>query len=175
MKILTICLAMINDEAGQSKFEELYYRYKGLMLHCANNLLQDMHLAEDAVNIAFFQIAQNIHRIGEVDSASTRRLAVTITERRAIELYRARQREYNRTTVMEAAMHMEKEYDNEQELLLTEAILKLSPTYQQVIILKYSQGYSNREIAALLDYTVSKVDQLLSRGRRQLRILLEEV
>ena len=116
-----------------------------------------------------------LHRIGEVDSASTRRLAVTITERRAIELYRTRQREYNRTTVMEAAMHMEKEHDNEQELLLTEAILKLSPTYQQVIILKYSQGYSNREIAALLDYTVSKVDQLLSRGRRQLRILLEEV
>ena len=53
--------------------------------------------------------------------------------------------------------------------------MKLSPDYQQVMMLKYVHGYKSKEIAAMLGYSVSKVDQLMSRGRKQLLKFLEEV
>ena len=89
-------------------------------------------------------------------------------------LYARQNREYQRTVTMEEVEDMPGEYDNRELELLEEAILKLPLEYQQVILLKYSQEYSSKEIAAILDYSVSKVDQLLSRGRRQLRNLLKE-
>lgn len=175
MNILTLCLAMIEDGSQHHKFEQLYYRYRGLMQHCAETLLHDAHMAEDAVNIAFMQIARNMDKVDEIESNRTKRLMVTVVERKAMTLYERQKREYQRTVSMEEVEHLTAEFDKEQQAMLEEAILKLPPAYQQVILLKYSQGYSNKEIAALLDYTVSKVDQLLSRGRRQLRVLLEEV
>ena len=65
--------------------------------------------------------------------------------------------------------------EHEKQYLLEEVILRLPLEYQQVILLKYSREYSSKEIAAILDYSVSKVDQLLSRGRRQLRKMLKVV
>lgn len=175
MNILAVCLAMIDDEAQQRKFEELYHRYRGLMYHCAEALLHDSHLAEDAVNIAFMQIARNMDCVGEVDSNRTKRLLITIVERKAMTLYTRQNREYQRTVTMEEVEDMAVEFDSEEQTLLEEAILKLPLEYQQVILLKYSQEYSSKEIATMLDYSVSKVDQILSRGRRQLRNLLKEV
>ena len=61
------------------------------------------------------------------------------------------------------------------EHYLDEALERLPWPYQQVILLKYANGYNNKEIAALLGYTVSKVEKLLSRGKKKLRQLLEEV
>ncbi|MBR5317994.1 MAG: sigma-70 family RNA polymerase sigma factor [Peptococcaceae bacterium] len=174
MNILALCLAMIEDEAQQHKFEQLYHRYRGLMHHCAEALLHDSHLAEDAVNIAFMQIAGNIDCVDAVDSNRTKRLMVTAVERKAMTLYARQNREYQRTVTMEEVEDMTVEYDNRELELLEEAILKLPLEYQQVILLKYSQEYSSKEIAAILDYSVSKVDQMLSRGRRQLRNLLKE-
>lgn len=177
MNILALCLAMIEDESQQHKFEQLYHRYRGLMYHCAEALLHDSHLAEDAVNIAFMQIARNMDSVGDVDSKRTKQLMVTAVERKAMTLYARQNREYQHTMSMEEVgeVTVTNEHENEKQYLLEEAILKLPLEYQQVILLKYSREYSSKEIAAILEYSVSKVDQLLSRGRRQLRKMLKEV
>ena len=174
MSILSICLALIEDKAEQDKFEALYYQYRGLMYYCAQKLLHDEHLAEDAVSIAFLQVAQNMDKVDEVMSASTKRLMVTIVERKAMTLYQRQQREYNRTVDMDEVICEATSLGTEENALM-DAILQLPLIYQQVILLKYSRGYSSKEIAAILDYTVAKVDQLLSRGRRRLKKLLEAV
>ena len=46
---------------------------------------------------------------------------------------------------------------------------------QQIILLRYADGYTNRDIAAMLDFSVAKVDKIISRARKQLALLLEEV
>ena len=174
-KLLTFFLAMIEDEAQHHTFEQLYYRYRGLMQHCAEALLHDAHLAEDAVNIAFMQIAQNMDKIDQVESSRTKRLMVTIVERKAMTLYARQSREYQRTVSMEEVGDVATALEEEPQLALEEAILKLPLAYQQVILLKYSQEYSAKEIAAILGYSVSKGEQMLSRGRRKLREMLKEV
>ena len=62
----------------------------------------------------------------------------------------------------------------EENLSVTRAILKLPLLYRQPIILKFSQGYTTKEIAAILDYSVAKVEKLIGRGKKQLEKLLEE-
>lgn len=174
MRILTVCLALIEDVSEKEKFEQLYWQYKDLMFYCAHKRLRDIQLAEDAVNISFLHAAKNMSMVGEVVSARTKRLMVTIAERTAINLYHKTQKEYNRTVRMEDVESMV--YTSEEsDRMIAEAILELPLPYRQAIVLKYSQGYNNREIAAILDCSVAKVEKLLARGKKQLAKQLKEV
>ena len=93
LRILTVCLALIEDISEREKFERLYWQYKDLMFYCAHKRLHDVQLAEDAVNISFLHAAKNMSMVGEVASARTKRLMVTITERTAINLYHKAQKD----------------------------------------------------------------------------------
>jgi RNA polymerase sigma-70 factor (ECF subfamily) len=176
VKNLIIYLALINDELGKHKFEQLYEQYKNLMFYTAKELLQDDHLAEDAVSTAFLQVAKSMHMIGDVHDNKTKWLLLTIVERTAINMHHKRNRDERNMKVMHDVAERNKDHHvHNTEHELTEAILKLPSDYQQVLLLKYGSGYKSKEIAAMLGYNVSKVDQMLSRGRKQLRKLLEEV
>ena len=174
MKVLAFCLALIEDESEKQKFEQLFCEYKDLMFYCAKEKLHDAYRAEDAVNISFLHVAKNMEMVGEVKAPSTKRLMVTIVERTAINLYKRYQKEYNRTVCMEAVECMVEE-NRVSDLTVAQIILQLPLHYRQPILLKYSLGYNNREIAAILDCSVAKVEKLLSRGKKQLEKLLEEV
>lgn len=57
---------------------------------------------------------------------------------------------------------------------LAECILKLPPNYRQVILLKYHQGFSCGEIAAMLDITLSAAQKLDQRAKEKLRQIAEK-
>lgn len=174
MRILALCLSMINDAKEENKFEQLYWEYKELLFYCAMNKIHDEHRAEDAVNITFMHVAKNMHMVEEAVSPRTKRLLITIVERTAINMYKKHQKEYNRTINIED-VNPELLYGyQEEETALAQAILKLPLNYRQVIILKYAQGYSTEEIAAILDYSLEKTKKLISRGKKKLEKLLEE-
>ena len=174
MRILAICLSMINDAKEENKFEQLYWEYKELLFYCAMNKIHDEHRAEDAVNITFMHIAQNMHMIEEAVSPRTKRLLITIVERTAINMYKKHQKEYNRTVNIEDVNPELLCGYQDEDTVLAQAILKLPLNYRQVIILKYAQGYSAEEIAAILDYSLDKTRKLISRGKKKLEKLLEE-
>ena len=81
-----IYLAMIDSPEEKLKFE----RYKGLMFYTANSVLGDTRDSEDIVHDAFFKIIEIIDEIDDPKSPQTRYLIVTITENKAIDLYRKR-------------------------------------------------------------------------------------
>ena len=56
---MLIYMMMIDSESDQSKFEQIYMKYKGLMFYVANDILHNEHDAEDAVHQAFIKIAEN--------------------------------------------------------------------------------------------------------------------
>lgn len=173
LNLLAVCLAMIESESDQQKFEQIYREYKDLMFYCANQKLHDEHLAEDAVNISFLHLARNMNMVEEAVSGKTRRLMVTITERTAINLYKKRQKEWNRSVAMDEVQQIAAPF-TETDDTVAQTILRLPFPYRQAIILKYSQGYSTREIAAILDCSVAKTEKLLSRGKKKLKKMLEE-
>ncbi len=178
LKLLQVCLALIEDETEQHKFEQMYWQYRNLMFHHAKKRLQDNHLAEDAVSMAFLSVAQNMGMVKEAVSKETKWLLVTIVDRAAINLYKKQQRIDNRTISVDEVDDMQdvtQEPYNDLVYSVAEAIETLPLLQQQIILLRYAEGYSNREIAAMLDFTTAKVDKIISRARKQLALLLKEV
>lgn len=174
---LSVFLPLIEGEAEQNKFEQLYEEYAGQLLHRAKQLLQDEMLAEEAASRTFVYIAKNMDKVEQAVSSRTQALLMLVLKHTAIDLARKRKRDYQHWADWSAMDNVEanERTDAIADAPLDEALERLPWPYQQVILLKYANGYNNREIAQLLNYTVSKVEKLLSRGKRQLRQLLEEV
>jgi RNA polymerase sigma-70 factor (ECF subfamily) len=61
---------------------------------------------------------------------------------------------------------------NERERLLAAAIAELPARQRTAIVLTYSEGMSNAQVADMLDTSVSAVETLLVRGRQNLRVRL---
>jgi RNA polymerase sigma-70 factor (ECF subfamily) len=63
----------------------------------------------------------------------------------------------------------------EREQRLTAAIAELPERQRAAIVLSYTEGMSNAQVAELLDTTVSAVETLLVRGKQNLRRALADV
>lgn len=172
--LFTICLAMIENEQDQHKFEILYHQYRKLLYHVARTRLQDEQLIEEAVCTAFVRVAQNMSMIHEPISEKTMHLLMVIVRRVAIDLGKKQQRDNSYILHLEEAKHLSVEIQTEESDQIASALSRLPHPYKDILLLKFAYGYSNREIACFLDFTVSKVEKLISRGRKRLKIILEQ-
>ena len=78
----------------KDKLAEVFDLYRGPMLRLAFRVLGNERDAEDAVQDAFERIVRNLDRLDQPDSPKTRGYIMVITERRAIDLLRARRRQH---------------------------------------------------------------------------------
>lgn len=155
--------------ANENMFLDIYEKYKFLMFSIAMDVLQDKFSAEDAVQNAFVKILNNCNKIDDLDSKRTKRLIITITKNSAIDIYRKRNILWNREMEIEKIV----EFPKEDFLEICEndrfsAIDTLSEKYKEVLILKYSAGFSNREIAEILNISEMSVRKRISRAKKQL-------
>ncbi len=166
---LSFYLAMIDGEEEQHKFEQLYHAYEGLLLYRAKQLLSDFQLAE-AASTTFVYIAKNINMVEQVESPRTKALLLQVLNHTAIDLARKQRREQShRGDFAEIEQYVAPERtDAITEHYLDEALERLPWPYQQVILLKYANGYNNKEIAALLGYTVSKSRKIAEPGQKEI-------
>lgn len=171
-----IYLAMIDSPEEKLKFELIYERYKNLMFYTANSVLGDTRDSEDVVHDAFIKIIEIIDDISDPNSPQTRCLIVTITENKVIDLYRKRK--------VKTVVPFEEEYIGvpEQSMInqieendrLVKAIALLPGKYREVLLLKYSHGYSMDEIAMILSMSKENVKKIIQRARKKLEKQLSE-
>lgn len=95
---MLIYLQMIESEEDRSKFEQLYLKYRSLMLRVAMRILHNEQDAEDAVHQAFLSILNNLEKISSVDCLQTKSYIVVIVERKSIDLIRSQKRSSILTT-----------------------------------------------------------------------------
>lgn len=164
-------LAAMDSPEDQSKFEQVYLAYKGLMYHVAYKILGNEQDAEDAVHNAFVKIAEYIKKIGDPVCPKTRSYVVTIVENKAIDLYRANRRRGRAASLAEAGGIA---VDTAESLGLEYCILKLPPQYRQVILLKYYHGFSCKEIAKQLGISEANAKKLDQRAKKKLLTLCRE-
>lgn len=166
---------MILDEEQQDDFEVMYLQYRNLLYRVAIDILHDSYLAEDAVHMTFWKAAEHFSKISQPVCPKTKNFLVIICERTSIDLYRKNRLE---STVSLDAI----EYDipdsraavlPNEEGSLAAAIARLPKTYREVILLRYSFGYSTHEIAEMLSFSRTKVSKCLTRGKEYLRRILE--
>lgn len=165
----------IIEEEQRNDFEAMYTRYCQLLYQVAFDILQDRYLAEDAVSETFWKAAKHYSKVTEPVSGKTRRFLVIICERTAIDLYRKRKKQ-------QVLSLDELEYEQsdgsvtilpEEEGTLAAAMARLPKTYREIILLRYSFGYSVKEMAKLLGFSEAKVYKCITRAKKKLEILLE--
>lgn len=172
---MLIYLDMIDSPEEKNKFEIIYEQYKNLMFYTANKILGDTRDSEDIVHDAFLKIIEIIDNIDDPKCPQTRSLIVTITENRAIDLYRRRQ--------SKAVVSFEEEYlgvpdqsvieQIEDGELLSKAIASLPGKYREVLLMKYARGYSMDEIAKILSMSKENVKKTIQRARKKLSDYLD--
>ena len=157
------------------KVEEIFHTYGNLMFHVANKILNNDHDAEDAVQQAMFAIFRNLEKISQIKCPRTRSFIVTIVERKAIDLYRAKQRN--------AVMPFEEEFINVPAAAvvdiaaartdLAKAMAMLPTRYRELLFLKYDNGYLEREIAVMCSMTEANVKKTIQRAKKKLESILK--
>ena len=166
-----IYLSMIEAPQEKDRFERIYLKYRYLMLYVAKNLLQNHHDAEDAVHEAFIAVIKNLGKFSDVESPKTRSLIVLIVERKAIDILRKKQRD-NLLEINEDILGVEMPVPGDHGL--ADAIARLPAHYREVLLMRFDNELTTREIAKLLDITESGVRKLLGRAKRELRCELQK-
>jgi RNA polymerase sigma-70 factor (ECF subfamily) len=171
---MLIYLAAIETEEEKTKFEQLYQEYNQVMYWAAFGILKEQYQAEDVVSQALFKIIDHLDKIGEVRSIRTKVYIVTITEHTAIDYYRKRKREQTQSIDdLEVYSEYSSTFEHgENDVLST--INSLPINYAIVLRLRYSQGYSDKEIADMLEITQGNVRTRVKRAKRKLAQILEE-
>ena len=172
---MMIYLQMLETTEQKVRFEDLYYTYKNLMFYLANQILRNEHDAEDAVQQAFFAIAKNFEKISEIKCPQTRSFIVTIVERKAIDIYRAKNRG--------GVVAFDEEFINvphtaEADSIaaradLANAMAMLPSRYRELLLLKYDSGYSEQEIAEMCAMTKANVKKTIHRAKKKLEAILD--
>ena len=167
-------LQMLETSEEKIRFEELVHTYKNLMFYVAKQILNNDYDAEDAVQQAFFAILKNFEKISEIKCPKTRSFVVTVVERKAIDLYRSKNRN--------AAVSFGEEFINipactedvvSDRMDLAMALAMLPTRYRELLLLKYDSGYSEQEIAAMFSMTTANVKKTIHRAKKKLETLLE--
>lgn len=162
--------ALLNDSKAE---RELYERYAPKMLSVCRFYIKDLHYAEDVMVQAFTRAFDNLGRFRFEGSFEgwLRRIMV----REAIDFLRSR-RQLLFTEIEEAETLpvMVDEPDLDADLLQI-LIDNLPEGYRTVLVLFAIDGYSHKEIAAMLGISESTSKSQLFKARRQLQEQLSSV
>lgn len=169
--VLLVYLSAIDSPEDRVRFEALYYKYRGFMLRIAAKILHGEQDAEDAVHNAFLSIARNMKLLPpEADSPRMRGFIYIVTENKAIDILRDRGRRQNEEPLEDQPLSVLSQEDDR----LAWCISQLPPRYREVILLKYSHGYSTREIADIFGISPAAASKLDQRAKARLRELCEK-
>lgn len=174
---MLIYLSLLISEEQKSKFEIIYTEYRDLMHYTANKILNNSSDAEDVVHQAFLKVIEILDKIIQPKCPQTRSLVVIITERKAIDLYRARKRKpvlsiddaYGDVPVSSAIDTLG------ERSAVAAAIAMLPERYRSLILLKYDNGFSEREIGQMLSMTEANVKKTVQRAKAKLAAALQEL
>ena len=150
---MLIYLQMIETPEDQSKFEQIYEKYLGLMYHVALKILENHEDAEDAVHQAFVSIAENIKTIHPADCPETKSYIVITIESKSIDIIRHRKRVTNVIEFDETMWGIE--IPDEDRFDMAALVGRLPARYREVLLLRFDNGYTTKEIAKILNLSPS--------------------
>jgi RNA polymerase sigma-70 factor (ECF subfamily) len=177
--MLLIFLTFPNDD-DKSKFDYLYNKYKKLLLHKANGILNDYSLAEDAVSEAFLRVYKNLHKIDDVDSGKTVSFLVTIVKNTSINILNKNKNQYTSNsdiyeTDIQDGYNMEETVVSD---MVTDGMLKvidkLKDELKDCFLLMYAHNLSYKEIAKIQKISEANVTIRIHRAKKKIIELLKE-
>ena len=166
LKVMTA----MNRPEDTEKLNTVFEQYGRLMYHVAYQILGSSYSAEDAVQEAFLRIAQRPDSIADARSTRTKVYVLTIVRHIAFDMLRAagRTEPSDPESMQRTAVTGPAEGPG-----LLEAIRELPENYRTLIILRFHEGYSVKEIAGMLGMNEGAVQRSLYRAKKRLEAMLE--
>lgn len=173
--MLQLYLSLLDTQAEKDKFITIYESYRDLMFYAAGRYLESDVDKELAVDAALHALLGVVDSIGDPASCKTKNLVCLIVKRKCIDLLRRKSGtiEVDWDAAAEQAAAGEAPVPGSTENSLTEAILSMSETGREFLILRYYHGYSTAEIAALLGIGRDAARKRLERAKAELKEILE--
>lgn len=171
-------LALLDSPEEQEKFTELYDHYRHFMWYVANQKLQDEHLAEDAVQEAFFALTRHLDKVEDVHSPRTKKFLATIVRSKAVDILRKTKPEEELTEYLSSdkgtpdmlEQYLKKENYNR----LVSCILELDDRYRVIFEYKYVYHMGDEQIGDLLGITAKNVNVRYFRARKKLQEMIQK-
>ena len=160
---MLIYLSMIDSLEGKQKFEVIYIKYRQLMFYIANKILMDAKDSEDVVHDSFLKVIEIIDKIIDPESPQTRALYRKHKSKKVV-LF---DEEYLGVPDQDVLRSVE-DVD-----LFTKAMAALPNRYRDVLLLRYSHGYTVEEISDILSMKPENVKKTIQRARKKLGEILE--
>jgi RNA polymerase sigma-70 factor (ECF subfamily) len=172
-------LTRLLREGDESAFEQIYHQYKQPLFHFALRYLKDKVLAEDALQEVFVKLW---NRKGALDeNLSLRGFLYTLMKHHVLNNIRTEQ---NRIKIAALSITDQSPDVNfteqdvalfETKTLLEKGLESLTDSKEKIFRLSFEQGYSNEEIASLLNISEHTVRSQLSQSHKILRAYLNKV
>lgn len=153
--------------SGGMSIEELYRLYADDVYEFAYYSLGSSHDAKDAVQEVFLRAMQSSDQFR--NESTTKTWLLRIARNYVYDEYRKKRTKNNYVPPPE---HSE-ETDVEMNMELTSALSVLSPSYRQVLVLRYLFDLSSKDVATILRWSHSKVRVTQHRALKALKSLLE--
>lgn len=168
-------------KGDQNAYAEIVELYKDKVFHISYRMLGNVHEAEDVAQEAFIRAYVNIHnyQLDKKFSTWLYRIATNLT----IDRIRKKKPDYYLDSAVEGtegltmysqlasneAIPEDKVISMELQERVQQEIYALPPKYRSVIVLKYLEDLSLKEIGEILDLPIGTVKTRIHRGREALR------
>lgn len=171
-------LALLDSLEEQEKFTEIYHHYRHFLWYVANQKLGDEHLAEDAVQEAFFALTRHLDKVEDVYSPRTKKFLVTIVRSKAVDLLRKQKPEETLPEYLEVENGstdlLEQYLTKENYHCLISCILELEDSYRVIFEYKYLHQMSDAEIGDILGISAKNVNVRYFRARKKLQSMIQK-
>ena len=171
-------LWLLMKQGKEAAFEALYRKYVGDLLHYGEKMGTGEEVLKDLIQDLFIEIWKSRERLSETDSVKFY----------LFKALRYKMIRYNHQTMAAVPLHGEwspteesvesRILHEEQEYLtaryLHEAIEKLPKRQQEIIHLRFFQGFSNQEIASLMNLQYQSAANLIHRSLQTIRQYIRE-
>ena len=152
----------------------IYEKYKRNMFGYAYRMLEEVELAEDAVNNAVLGLIRNVKTLMRLDENKVLPYIITCTRNASYDILRKRSRNMEvLMEEMEFSGKTNREWDvdltTEDFIFVHEAIRKLPERYQRLLLLRYFHDHDYKTIAREMGISMSNVSVSLCRAREALK------
>ena len=173
--MIAVIISLVEKSGYRSFLNELYIEHHNKMLNYAEHILHDEKLAEDAVNEAFMGIIKNVEKIISMDVKKISPYIVISVRNACYNIAKKQKRLANCELLTDRIDEgfFEKSVDEKLTTVdfgyVRKAIKALNGQCRNVVLLRYYEGYSYKEIAAAMDISVGQVGVLLNRAKVRLK------
>lgn len=178
--MLVLYLGMIDGEEEKSIFERVYVENLNFFLNYANKFLADRTQAQEAVHEAFVYLLENSDNYFRPNIEEMKKLKITIIKGKAIDILR-RENKFIKNDFKDLENYLQMPGPSLDERLIEKEKIKdlaqaqkyIDPEAKQILLMKYLENMSYKEISKILNIEVRTAQTKAFRAKKKLRKILE--